>query len=136
MDEHRAGAMKGAQRVALLARLVLRQREQRPPMLSQRHLGDARLCLRQHFPVTPGAHRRVDAELFGVEAQLLQSRRFGPARAPTLQVDQRPAPPECQRLTNQVGGALRLPQREQFARPPEQPLELTRVDLVSRRTSR
>ena len=130
--EHRARTMEGAQRVALLARLVLRQRQQRPPVLSQRLLGDARLCLGQHFPVTPGADRRVDAELLGVEAQLLQARRFGPARAPALQVDQRPAPPEGQRLTNDVGGALRLAQREQLARPPDQPLETTRVDVVSR----
>ena len=80
--EHRAGTMKGAQRVALLAGLVLRQREQRPPTLSQRRLGDPSSASRQHLPVTPGAERRVDAELLSVEAQLLQSRRLGPARAP------------------------------------------------------
>ena len=130
--EDRAGPVEGAQRVALLAGLVLRQRKQGPPVLPQRCLGDARLCLRQHFPVASGSHRRVEAQLLGVEAQLLQPRRFGPARAPTLQVGQRSPPPERQRLTDDVRGPLRLAQREQLACPHDQPLEAARIDFVAR----
>ena len=82
--------------------------------------------------MAPGSHRRIEAQLLGVEAQLLQPRRFGSTRAPTLQVDQRSAAPQHQRLTDDVRGPLRLAQREQLARPPHEPLEAARVDVVAR----
>ena len=122
------GAVQRPQRLALTTGLVLGRREQRPPLLPQRSLGHPGLGLAQHVAVAARPKRRVDAELLGVEAKLLQASRRDPAHVPAVEIAQRPAPPQSQRFGRQVRGAFRFAQRQQLAGSTHQALEPLRVD--------
>ena len=129
-DQHRPRPVQRAQRVTLAARLILGQGEQRPPALAQRRLGHPGLRLGQHLPVLPGAQCSVEADLLGVQTQLVETAGLDPTRIPVLELAQRRPSPQRQRLTTHVGGSLVLPEREQLRAAAHHPLEAMRIDLV------
>ena len=124
----RAGAVQRPQRLALPAGLVLGGGEQRPPPFPQRRLGHPGLGFGQHVAVAARLERRVEAELLGVEAELLEASRLDPARVPAVEIAQRPAPPQSQRFGRQVRGPFRFAQRQQLAGSTHEALEPLRVD--------
>ncbi len=81
--QHRARLAQGAQRLTLAAGLVLGQGEQCPAPLAQRRRGDQRLRLGQHLAVLAALQAGVDAQLLGVETQLLETRGLDAATVPS-----------------------------------------------------
>ncbi len=129
--QHRPGAVQGPQRLALAAGLVLGGREDGPPPLPQRSLGHFGLGLAQHLAEAARPQRGVEAELLGVETQLLEARSLDLSRVPPVEITQGTAPPQPQRLTSKVRGAFRLAQRQQLVRTAHQAFEPPGVDLVT-----
>ena len=124
--------MQRAQRLALLAGLVLGLCEQRPAPLPQRRGGDLRLRLSQHLPVPPDAQERVHARLLGLEAQLPQPGGLDLRRFPPVELGERLALPQRERLAEDEGRALRLAHRQQLPAARDLPLEALDVDLLER----
>ena len=129
----RAGLVQRAQGVTLPAGLVLGQRQQRPPALAQRRLGRAGLRLGEHLAMVARTQGGLQADLLGVEAELLEPAGLDPTGVPTLELAQRRPPPQRQRLAAHVGGPVVLAQRQQLRAAPGHPLEAVRVHLVGRR---
>ena len=80
-----------------------------------------------------GTQGGLQADLLGVEAQLVEPAGFDPAGVPVLELAQRRPAPQRQRLAADVGGAVVLAQRQQLHAAPGHPLEAVGVDLVRRR---
>jgi hypothetical protein len=97
--QHGPGPVQGPQRIGLAARVVLRLREQGPAPFAQRRLRHLSLGGSQHLMMPTGAEGGVQAELLGLEPQLVEPDGLDPARFPSVEVDQRPSPPQRQRLT-------------------------------------
>ena len=127
-----AGPVEGAQRLALPARLVLGQRQEHPPVLTQRFLGHPRLRLGEDRSGSARQSHRVQAQLLGLQPELFQPRGLDPSRLPPVEVDQCPSPPQTQRLAHHVGRPIGLAQRQQLPGASQVPLEPARVDLVGR----
>ena len=125
-----AGPLQGPQRLGLPPCLVLRQCEQRPAPLPQGRVGDPRLRLGQHLGMPARLERRVEPGLLRLPPQLLEAFRLDAARLPRLQIDQRPSPPEAERLAERIAGAVGFAEREQLPPAPVQPFEARGVDVV------
>ena len=107
-DERRARLMQGAQRVTLPANLVLGQRQQRPPPLPQRGLGRPSLSLGEHLPMVTRTQSRLQADLLGLQAKLLEPASLDPTGVPALELAEGRPPPQRQRFTAHVRGTVVL----------------------------
>ncbi len=89
VDEHLAGLAQGAQGVTLPPGLILGQGQQRPPPLPQRRLGRAGLSFGQDLAMAARTQRSLDADLLGVQAELIEPAGLDPAGLPLLELAQR-----------------------------------------------
>ena len=83
--------MQRAKGITLAPGLILRQCQQRPAALPQRCLGYPSLGLAQDLAVMTAPEAGVEVDLLGVQAELTQPGRLGPAGVPVLQLAQRRA---------------------------------------------
>ena len=130
--KHRAELAERAQRLTLTAGLVLRGGQQRPPTFAQRGLSHQRLRLRQDPVVLACPQGGLDVQLLGCVQELGQPGRLDPRGVPSVDLGQRPAPPQRQRVRQHKRRPLRVIGGEQVARPRHGTLEALRVDLVQR----
>jgi hypothetical protein len=98
------------ERLGLPPRQVQRPRQQHPPALAQRLLRHQR---RRRRDIRGDAQLGGDELLLRAAAQLLQPGGLDPAVRPRLQIRQRRAPPQLERLAQHDRRAVRLTGREQ-----------------------
>ena len=91
---------------------------------------DDSLGRRQDLSVPPGPQGRVDAQLLGFHAQLLEAMHLDARRLPVIGVDKRAAPPQHEALVDGDQRPFRVAEHQQLARPPERSLEATHVQLL------
>ena len=128
--------MDRAQRLSLGARLVLRQRQQRPASFAEGRGPHEGLRLRQHLVVPARTQQGVHPELLGLEAQFRQAPGLVRRRRPGPHVSERLAAPQGECLRQQVRRAIDLAQGQQLPTARDQVLELQGVDLVGREGQR
>ena len=131
--EHRACLGDGSQCLALPAGLVLGRGKQPPAPLAQRRRAHHRLGLRQHLVEPARLDERIDAELLGLQSQLLAASGLDHSGFPVLELRQRLATPQRQRLPQQVPRPVCLTQRQQLPGPGDHPLETGGVHRIDRR---
>lgn len=90
------GTPQGHERVCLMAGLVERRGQQRPPTFAQRCLGDQPRRFVQHLGGASDAEKRLEAEVLGGAAHVQQSSGFQRRRLPVLEPLERSAAPERQ----------------------------------------
>ena len=123
-------AAKGAQRLHLPPREVLRLGQQGPPSLPERSGLDHDRRLSQDLRVVAGRQRGLDLELLQLEAHLLEAVHLGDSRLPRLQLAERTAAPEVQRLGGDVPRTFGLVEGQQLAGTTSGPRELVGVHGV------
>ena len=122
----------GAEGVGLPSTPIQGQHEQAPPVLAQRLLLDQPLDERDHGLGAGGGQPGCGQIVLGVEPHPLQAGRRAPGERVVLVAGERPAPPECQRLAQQLPSVLRPALVECPTTRVHQLLEPEHVDLVGR----
>jgi hypothetical protein len=121
-----------AQRLTLMAGLVLRLGQQRPPPFPQRCLGDASRAFGEDLAPAPDPEERLQAEVLRDPTELVQPRSLEPRGFPALEPLERRTAPERQSIPGARGGSVVLAEREELPGPLDGPLEPAGVDGVVR----
>ena len=132
VDECRAQLAIDAQGVRLAPGTVQREQALGPEPLAQRVRGRKRFELGDRFLMTSARELGIDPGLERREALLLQPRLFSARELRVLEVRERRSPPQSQCLIEKAYGAGRVIVPQGFASAGGAPLELHRVELVSR----
>src|ERR1700733_16010732 len=80
--------------------------------------------------MAPGGEQGVDHRLDGVKARVLQARSLRYREQRIVQISQRRAAPQSQRVSQDTARADRVPARKRGAPGRGEPLELQDVELV------
>ena len=130
LAEQPPGPVDGPQRVGLAFRAVVRLRQQHPALLPQRLPAGQRRGQRRRFVDPTLAQQRLGQPLLGPPAQLQEPRRLVPARAPTVQLGERHALEQLERLPQQGHRPGGLADLDQLGGPLVGPLEPPGIHVV------
>ena len=130
-DEHAASPRQGPERLGLPRTAILRQRQDRPPTLTQRFGVDEHRRFGRHGPVFTGSQTDIQPTLLRRPSELVEARRLGSPRVPPVEIVQRSPPPHRQRTRIARHCTIQLTRRGQEVAPVDEPDEFVGIEVVA-----